>query len=70
MESDKERVSHWFELKEGEWIQGVSRTQGRRDSCLCRYHWAWTGCDTRSLAKDIKLIESCSKTKQYNNEDR
>ena len=23
MESDKERVSHWFELKEGEWIQGL-----------------------------------------------
>ncbi len=23
MEKDKERVSHWFELKEGEWIQGL-----------------------------------------------
>lgn len=23
MEKDKERVSHWFELKQGEWIQGL-----------------------------------------------
>ena len=30
MEKDKERVSHWFELKEGEWIQGLSRTKTTR----------------------------------------
>ena len=23
MEKDKERVSHWFDLKQGEWIQGL-----------------------------------------------